>query len=81
MTRSLPLAGGTFLMKTDYNNGSSDGEGPVRTVSLSPFEIDPYPVTNLEFFNFVTVTSYRTDGERVQMVLRILVTHFQRTLR
>jgi formylglycine-generating enzyme len=63
--RGLPLAGGTFLMGTDYEQGfPSDGEGPVRAVSLSPFEIDPYPITNSEFAAFISATEYRTDAER-----------------
>src|SRR5580704_4774680 len=38
---SLPAA--TFLMGTDYAKGfPEDGEGPVRPVSLSAFEIDTF---------------------------------------
>ena len=63
--RGLSLAGGTFLMGTGYKYGfPSDGEGPVRPVSLSPFEIDACPVTNLEFSAFISATGYRTDAER-----------------
>jgi formylglycine-generating enzyme len=59
------LSGGPFLMGTDYAEGfHEDGEGPVRTVTLSPFEIDRYPVTNREFAAFVEATGYRTDAER-----------------
>ncbi|MEO7496314.1 MAG: formylglycine-generating enzyme family protein [Massilia sp.] len=57
--------GATFLMGTDdalANRG--DGEGPVRSVSLSPFAIDVYPVTNADFAAFVQATGYLTDAER-----------------
>jgi formylglycine-generating enzyme required for sulfatase activity len=59
------LAGGRFLMGTDYPFGfPADGEGPVRTVELSPFRIDRYPVTNAQFDEFTKATGYRTDAER-----------------
>ncbi len=58
------LAGGTFLMGTDYRHAfPADGEGPVRPVNLSPFEIDTYPVTNSDFSAFVDATGYRTEAE------------------
>lgn len=41
-----------------------DGEGPVRTVELSAFLIDPTCVTNKQFATFVKATGYRTDAER-----------------
>jgi len=43
-----------------------DGEGPVRPVFLSPFAIDTYPVTNLDFAAFVSATSYLTESEHFQ---------------
>lgn len=58
------LSGGRFLMGTDYAGGfPADGEGPVRVVSLSPFEIDAFPVTNEDFAAFVEATGYRTEAE------------------
>jgi formylglycine-generating enzyme len=36
----------------------------VRTVTLSPFEIDVFPVTNLDYAVFVNATGYRTEAER-----------------
>ena len=61
---SVDLAGGSFLMGTDYVRGfPADGEGPVRSVSLSPFSIDVFPVTNADFAAFVSATSYRTEAE------------------
>jgi sulfatase modifying factor 1 len=51
-------------MGTDYKDAfSADGEGPVRSVSLSPFRIDPSPVTNRDFAAFVEATGYRTESE------------------
>jgi formylglycine-generating enzyme len=62
--RMIELPGGTFLMGTDYQDAFvADGEGPVRPVSLSPFRIDAYPVTNREFAEFVEATKYRTESE------------------
>ncbi len=60
----VELPGGTFLMGTDYQPGfPADGEGPVRPVSLSPFSVDTYPVTNADFAQFVTATDFRTEAE------------------
>ena len=58
------LLDGIFLMGTDYRKAFvADGEGLVRRVSLSPFSIDTYPVTNSDFSAFVEATSYRTESE------------------
>ena len=52
-------------MGTDYPYGfAADGEGPVRPVKLSAFEIDIYPVTNLDFAAFIDATDYRTEAEQ-----------------
>lgn len=62
---TISLPGGTFLMGTDYDKGfPEDGEGPVRQVTLSAFEIDVFPVTNEEFAAFVDATGYRTEAEQ-----------------
>lgn len=59
------LPGGRFLMGTDDPHGfPADGEGPVRPVTLSPFAVDPFPVTNADFAAFVRATGYQTDAER-----------------
>jgi len=61
---TISLPGGTFLMGTDYANAfAADGEGPIRPVTLSPFRIDTYPVTNRDFAAFINATSYRTESE------------------
>jgi sulfatase modifying factor 1 len=63
-TPAISLPGGTFLMGTDYRHAfSADGEGPVRPITLSPFRIDTYPVTNRDFATFVSATGYRTESE------------------
>ena len=59
------IPGGTFLMGTDSHEGyASDGEGPVRTVTVSPFWMDRQAVTNAAFGDFVAATGYRTEAER-----------------
>jgi sulfatase modifying factor 1 len=61
---SIALPGGMFLMGTGYERAfPMDGEGPVRPVTLSPFEIDTFPVTNRDFAKFVDATGYRTESE------------------
>jgi formylglycine-generating enzyme len=60
----VDLPGGLFLMGTDYAGGfPADGEGPVRSVSLPPFAIDIYPVTNAAFAEFICATNHRTEAE------------------
>lgn len=64
VSNMVSLPGGTFLMGTDYAHGFPlDGEGPVRPVALSPFQMDKFPVTNEEFAAFVDATGYRTEAE------------------
>ncbi|XP_073931896.1 inactive C-alpha-formylglycine-generating enzyme 2 isoform X3 [Castor canadensis] len=47
-TSMVQLPGGTFLMGTNASNGR-DGEGPVREVTVQPFTMDIFPVTNKDF--------------------------------
>ena len=59
------LDGGTFLMgTTDPHGYEADGEGPVHTVTLAPFWIDRFAVTNARFGAFVAATGYRTAAEQ-----------------
>ncbi|PZE20060.1 formylglycine-generating enzyme family protein [Paenibacillus xerothermodurans] len=61
----IHLSGGDFLMGTDDGEGfPADGEGPVRTVTLSPFYIDPCTVSNGQFAEFIESTGYVTEAER-----------------
>ncbi|MCU1224929.1 MAG: Sulphatase-modifying factor protein [Edaphobacter sp.] len=60
----ISLPDGNFLMGTNYAHGfPADGEGPVRPVSLSAFDIDTFPVTNEDFAAFIVATNYRTEAE------------------
>lgn len=60
----VPLGGGTFVMGSDADEGEpSDGEAPVRTVTIRPFRIDAYAVTNERFEEFVADTGYVTEAE------------------
>jgi formylglycine-generating enzyme required for sulfatase activity len=59
------LDGGPFHMGSeDPEAFPTDGEGPVRLVTLSPFHIASHAVTNEEFAEFVRRTGYRTEAER-----------------
>ena len=51
-------------MGTDTLEGfPADGEGPIRSITLSPFAIDRDPVTNDRFQRFIDATGYRTEAE------------------
>lgn len=52
-------------MGTDGGEGfPEDGEGPARRVTLSPFAIDPFAVSNDDFGRFVSETGYVIEAER-----------------
>lgn len=52
-------------MGTDASDGfPADGEGPIRQVTVDPFRISAYAVTNEEFMAFVQATGYVTEAER-----------------
>ncbi|MDA3947722.1 MAG: formylglycine-generating enzyme family protein, partial [Spirochaeta sp.] len=75
--RLKTLPGRAFTMGTDSDEGfPADGEGPVRTVTLAPFLIDPHAISNDDFAAFVDATGYRTDAERFgwSFVFHLLVT-------
>ncbi|MCR2807652.1 formylglycine-generating enzyme family protein [Paenibacillus sp. SCIV0701] len=60
----VTLGGGTFAMGTNTSEGfPADGEGPVRQVTVKPFRIAPYCVTNAQFQAFVQATGYKTEAE------------------
>lgn len=62
--RLVALGGGTFLMGADDPGAHPlDGEGPIREVTVSPFEIDATAVTNERFARFVDETGYKTESE------------------
>ncbi|WP_157219900.1 formylglycine-generating enzyme family protein [Flavisphingomonas formosensis] len=57
----VALSGGTFLM------GSNDHypeEAPAHRVTVDPFRIDRFPVTNAAFARFVAATGHVTVAER-----------------
>ncbi|XP_036028473.1 inactive C-alpha-formylglycine-generating enzyme 2 isoform X2 [Onychomys torridus] len=58
----VQLPGGRFLMGTDAPDGR-DGEGPAREVTVKPFAIDVFPVTNKDFREFVREKKYQTEAE------------------
>jgi sulfatase modifying factor 1 len=59
------LEGGKFLMGSEASEGfPADGEGPVRQVTVDPFHIDWYQVTNEQFGEFARATQYVTEAER-----------------
>jgi len=61
----VQLDGGTFSMGDESAWAYlGDGEGPVHEVSVNPFAIDPYTVTNSAFAEFVDATGHVTDAER-----------------
>lgn len=61
----IQLPGRSFLMGTDSDQRwETDGEGPVRPVSVKPFYIDAGTVTNAQFKKFVDATGYVTDSEK-----------------
>lgn len=61
----VAVPGGEFAMGGDDPDAfPDDGEGPVRTVQVSPFRIDATAVTNRQFAAFVKATGYETDAER-----------------
>lgn len=52
-------------MGTDSDEGfPEDGEGPARRVTVSPFAVDPYAVSNDDFARFVADQGYVTEAER-----------------
>jgi len=61
----VTVPGGPFLMgSADDDTFPDDGEGPVRSVTVGTFRIDPKAVTNAQYATFVKATGYRTDAER-----------------
>ncbi len=62
----VQLPGGQFAMGDHFDEGyPADGELPVHDVELSPFFIDPTPVTNAQFAAFVKATGWVTEAEQL----------------
>jgi len=61
----VALDGGDFVMGSDAGLGyPGDGEEPARRVTIDPFAIDRYAVTNAQFAAFVDATGHLTEAER-----------------
>ena len=58
----VPIEGGSFDMG---DTGFYADEGPIIRLSVEPFRIDAYEVTNRQFRNFVAATGYVTSAERM----------------
>lgn len=63
--RWITIAGGEARIGSrDPEGFASDGEGPARTVSLSPYRIAATAVTNGQFAAFIEATGYQTEAEQ-----------------
>ncbi|KAJ7996355.1 hypothetical protein DPEC_G00236240 [Dallia pectoralis] len=58
----VDIPGGKMTMGTNSADGR-DGESPTKEVTVGSFRIDKYPVTNLEFREFVRAQKYKTEAE------------------
>jgi formylglycine-generating enzyme required for sulfatase activity len=60
------VPGGPFRMGGDDPDAfPEDGEGPVRTVDVSPYLVDATAVTNAQFAVFTKATGYVSTAERL----------------
>jgi len=63
----IDLPGATFAMGTDDAvKFPGDGEDPSREVSVGPFRLSRYAVSNREFGQFISSTGYVTDAQRFE---------------
>ncbi len=62
---TIHIPGGQSLLGTNRPVLTADGEGPLRTIRVKPFRIDPTAVTNARFEEFVAATGHETDAERL----------------
>lgn len=60
---AVPLKGGRTSMGTSTPEIPGDGE-VLRKVTVAPFRMSRYTVTNAAFGDFVAATGYETDAER-----------------
>ncbi|KAM8991201.1 inactive C-alpha-formylglycine-generating enzyme 2 [Ara ararauna] len=59
---TVQLPGGKFQMGSSSLQKRNDEE-PVREVTVKPFAVDKYPVTNRDFREFVREKKYKTEAE------------------
>lgn len=57
------IEGGTFEMGTNEPVFKTDLESPVRNITLKPFYLDKYEVSNQNFQRFIENTGYQTEAE------------------
>lgn len=57
------IPGGKMMMGSNAADGR-DGESPAQAVTVQPFKIDIYPVTNSDFREFVRLQKYKTEAEK-----------------
>lgn len=57
------IEGNTFQMGTNEPVFKTDFEDPVRNVTVKPFYLDKYEVSNQNFQSFVEKTGYKTEAE------------------
>ena len=61
----IEIEGGSIRIGSNDPEGfASDGEGPARSIVLSPYRISATTVTNAQFAAFVEATGYRTEAEQ-----------------
>ena len=66
MGRAAAIPAGAFVMgSVDHLSYPGDGEGPLRKIELTAFEIDACAVSNTDFAAFVEDTGYRTESEQI----------------
>ncbi|XP_054857440.1 inactive C-alpha-formylglycine-generating enzyme 2 [Eublepharis macularius] len=58
----VQLSGGKFQMGTSLFDSKSE-DGPPREVTVKPFLMDKYPVSNRDFREFVQDRKYKTEAE------------------
>ncbi len=61
---AVKIPGGTAFVGTDTPFIPEDGEAPLKTVRIKPFQIGATAVTNAQFHDFVAATDYVTEAER-----------------
>lgn len=54
---------GSFMMGMEDSPFPGDGEEPERHVTMRPYSIDKFEVSNGEFAEFVAATKYKTEAE------------------
>lgn len=64
-TGMVYVPGGDFMMGRDEKDGGDEYERPAHKVTVKPFFIDQYDVTNEDYAKFVKATGYRVPSNWV----------------